>query len=95
MVLARTAETWHQRPSTLLALSDPVVALALDEALAARLAMADRDQRDLTAPAGPTARLHALLRGAGPRTDPEGLTYEDPVALYRAEMARRTEGSVQ
>jgi hypothetical protein len=35
--LALTAKTWGVRPSSLIGVTDPVVALALDEALAVRL----------------------------------------------------------
>jgi hypothetical protein len=36
-MLARTAQTFSQRPSQMLGLTEPLVALALDEALALRL----------------------------------------------------------
>ena len=49
--------------------------------------MQDRKRDASTSPSS-FDRLDATLSGHGPRTSPEGLRYEDPVALYRAEMAR-------
>lgn len=57
--------------------------------------MAERQQRALETGGGSFARLDAVLSGASPRTSPEGLRYEDPIALARAEMDRvRREGLV-
>lgn len=94
LLLARTAQTFSQRPSSLLGLTAPRVALDLDQALAARLFLDRRDQERIAA-GGPFARLDAVLAGRGPRHDEQGLRYEDPRAVYREVMAaRQREGLV-
>ena len=59
--------------------------------------MADQRRR-VAESSGPTAgfgRLDLVLSGEGASRDPEGLNYEDPQALFRAEMERvRREGLV-
>lgn len=99
MVLAITGRTFGQRPSSLLdptgRLAGRAIALDLDKALAVRLRMAELEQQQAHESGGPYARLDAVLAGRGPRTSPEGLRYEDPIALARAEMDRvRREGLV-
>jgi hypothetical protein len=44
LMLALQAGRWHVRPSELAGVSEPLVALALDEALAERLAAAEVEQ---------------------------------------------------
>ena len=44
-LLAHTARTWGQRPSAMLGLTDPVVAYALDEALALVLRIREMEAR--------------------------------------------------
>lgn len=79
----------------MLGLVEPLAALDLDQALAVRLRMAERARRAAETGGSSFARLDAVLSGAGPRTSPEGLRYEDPVALARAEVERvRREGLV-
>jgi hypothetical protein len=63
MTLAGTAQRFGQRPSSLLGLRDPVVALALDQALAVRLAI-DEDRRAREARSGKPGML------------PDGMRYE-------------------
>lgn len=64
------------------------MAYALDEALALRLALEDRDAARLAR--GGASRLDVILAGRGPRTDENGLRYEDPRDIYREVMAART-----
>lgn len=94
MVLAVTAKTFSQRPSSLLGLTGPRVALDLDQTLAVRLKVAEnRDQRAHSNT--PFGRLDAVLAGQGPQISPDGLRYQSAQAVYDAEMeARRREGLV-
>ena len=94
MLLAATARTFGQRPSSLLGITEPRVALDLDEALHLVLVRAERADRAVAA-GSPFGRLDAVLAGRSPRRTPDGLRYEDPTSLYREAMAaRRAEGLV-
>jgi hypothetical protein len=74
LILARQAQTWRTRPSELIGVRNPLVALVLDDALALRLASPGRRMD--------RSRQHE--RGA----KPAGLAYEDLTALARAVAAR-------
>lgn len=75
LLVARTAERFHQLPSTVLRFEEPLRALDLDIALALRLAKADRKPgADIGRPFGSIA---------------DGLVYEDPDAALAAELAER------
>lgn len=76
MMLARTAERFGQLPSVLA--ERPPVALALDQALALRLALADR------------AAAEAAKTGTAPGPGiPPGLHYLDLDAALADELAER------
>lgn len=88
ILLAATAARFSQRPSHLMGITAPRVALDVDQALHLRLLELERaDQRARTG--GPFGRLDATLAGQGPRFTEDGLRYQDPRALYREEMERR------
>lgn len=76
MMLARTAERFGQLPSVLVA--RPPVALALDQALALRLALADRAAQEAA----------ATGKKPGPGIPP-GQRYEDLDEALAAELAAR------
>jgi hypothetical protein len=50
--------------------------------------MAERTRQAVETGGTPFARLDAVLSGGGASHTPDGLRYEDPVALARAEVDR-------
>lgn len=93
-LLAATAQRFGQRPSSLLGLTEPRVALDLDQALHIVLAKAERAAVQAST-GGPFGRLDAILAGQTPRYDEHGLAYEDVKQTYSEVMrARRAEGLV-
>lgn len=73
--MARTAQMWHQRPSTMLGIPNPLIAYLVDDALALRIIAKGRPMTD-------PARRHE--HGA----IPDGLVYEDLSALADAVRER-------
>ena len=71
MRVARTADRWGSRPSQLLGIGEPVVAFAVDEALAIRLQLAELEAQD-------EARRRAQRRKAPDDVLPDGLRFERP-----------------
>lgn len=74
--LATTAAKWGQRPSQMLGLTEPVTALALDEALAVRLTI--EEMRAMTQ--GSKRQQAANLPG---QQLPEGMRYATEADLER------------
>ena len=77
-MLAQTAQLFGQRPSALLGVTDPRLALVLDDALAQRL----------------LAHQAAQQRPGRYSPPPPGTTYEDPMAVAEAEARLRREQQV-
>lgn len=68
--LVLQAETWHRRPSEMIGVSDPVVALALDDALLERLWQVRREQPADTTQLPAGLRYETARDIAPPPNDP-------------------------
>lgn len=73
-----TAQAWSQRPSQLLQITDPRLALALDDALALRLNLERQQANDVSA-------WQSKAKGEAP----PGMVHESAQDALRAELAAR------